>query len=119
MDTVGRHTLSKQERLSGKVSVDALVRGGKWKGTGHIKACVLTGTGSGLNRIIVSIPKKNFKRAVKRNLLKRRIRESYRLQKDILTGTGTDILFVYNSTEVIGFKTAFSEIGDLLRSMAR
>ena len=29
----------------------------------------------------LSVPKKNFKRAVDRNLLRRRIRESYRLQK--------------------------------------
>lgn len=119
MDTVGHHTLSKEERLSGKVSIDDLVKGGKWKGTEHIKACVLSRTGSGLNRIIVSVPKKNFKRAVKRNLLKRRIRESYRLQKDVLTGTGTDILFVYNSSEVIDFKTMFSEVGDLLRETAQ
>ena len=35
------------------------------------------------NAVMVSVPKRNFKRAVKRNLLKRRIRESYRLNKEI------------------------------------
>jgi len=32
----------------------------------------------------ISVSKKNFKRAVKRNLIKRRIRETYRKQKYIL-----------------------------------
>jgi len=35
-------------------------------------------------QLAFSVPKKNFKRAVKRNLLKRRMRESYRLRKNKL-----------------------------------
>lgn len=34
--------------------------------------------------ILVSVPKRLFKRAVKRNRVKRQIREAYRLNKDIL-----------------------------------
>ncbi len=34
--------------------------------------------------VMVSVPKKRFKRAVKRNLLKRRMREAYRLNKPAL-----------------------------------
>ena len=55
------------------------------------------------NAIIVSVPKRNFKRAVKRNLLKRRIRESYRLNKGILTapqGCNINILFVYVAKDI-------------------
>ena len=55
------------------------------------------------NAIIVSVPKRNFKRAVKRNLLKRRIRESYRLNKGILAapeGCSFNILFVYVAKDI-------------------
>ncbi|MBE6245900.1 MAG: ribonuclease P protein component [Bacteroidales bacterium] len=58
------------------------------------------------NAIIVSVPKRYFKRAVKRNLLKRRIRESYRLNKEALSspqGCRTNALFVYISKEVKEF----------------
>lgn len=55
------------------------------------------------NAIIVSVPKRNFKRAVKRNLLKRRIRECYRLNKGILAtthGYSFNVLFVYISRDI-------------------
>jgi len=62
-------------------------------------------------RILVSVPKRFFKRAVKRNLLKRRIREAYRQQKI----DGVDVLFQYNSQEIADSATIFKEIGAILK----
>ena len=36
------------------------------------------------HQVLISIPKKRFKRAVDRNKLKRRIKEAYRLHKQVL-----------------------------------
>ena len=37
-------------------------------------------------QVMFSVPKKQFRKAVHRNLLKRRMREAFRLNKSILTG---------------------------------
>lgn len=61
-------------------------------------------------RILVSVPKRCFKRAVKRNLLKRRIREAYRIQKL----PGVDVMFQYNSAELADFAAVRADITAIL-----
>ena len=53
----------------------------------------------------VSVPKKNFKHAVKRNLLKRRIREQV-ISSNLYSSTPCGICFfiIFNSTEVLSSK---------------
>ena len=110
------HTLTKEERLCGKTTVSALISSGKWGAAPHLRYCWSVGHETGLNRIMVSVPKKFFKRAVKRNLLKRRMREAYRRQKELL-GPGVDILFIYTSPEVLPYETVFSDMATLLQAV--
>ena len=67
-------TLPKSERLNGRSAVSALMSKGRWGHSGDLKFCYLKNEpAGGANRIMVSVPKRFFKRAVKRNLLKRDI----------------------------------------------
>ena len=72
--------------------------------------------------IVVSVPKRCFKRAVKRNLLKRRIREAYRLNKQLLPVSmpdgGTDILFIYSTKEVLDFSAVQEAVTSSLTAIA-
>ena len=111
------NTLPKSERLKGKAKVSALMSRGRWGFTQSMKYCYLLNAEAGEepNRIMVSVPKRFFKRAVKRNLLKRRMREAYRTRKDILPPSGTDILFLYNSHEISGYEAVCSQVESILK----
>ena len=69
------------------------------------------------HQVLVSVPKRNFKRAVDRNLLKRRIREAYRLNKQVIQDTSSlSIAFVYISKQIL----TFHEIQDqLIKALGR
>ena len=108
-----RHTFSKAERVCGKASVGRLMNDGRWGSSLHLKYCFVS-TDAEINRLLVSVPKRHFKRAVKRNLLKRRLRESYRLQKERLTAKGVDFMLFYNSPELLPFDVLYAEVGEIL-----
>ncbi len=101
-------SLTKDERLSSFKEIQSLMKKGETFFHYPFKVVYenISNNGGELardNAIMVSVPKRNFKRAVKRNLLKRRIRESYRLNKEILVapqGCRTNILFVYVSKDI-------------------
>lgn len=103
--------------MSGKTAISALTGKGKWDHTPHLRCCCRKETGTGFNRIMVAVPKRLYKRAVKRNLLKRRLREAYRLQKELLPTPGHDILFVYNSNEIADFSVISGEVASLLQKL--
>ena len=113
-------TLPKSERLCGKKPVAALMEHGKGGVSGCLRYRFLRREGPEADapaRILVSVPKRNFKRAVKRNLLKRRIRESYRLQKELLPA-GIDIMFVYLPREVLPSADIYAAMTAVLTAVA-
>jgi ribonuclease P protein component len=76
------YTFKKEERLCNKRLIDGLFHSGSsflcypfkvsWK---------LTDAGSSPAQVVFGVPKKRYKHAVDRNLIKRRTREAYRLHK--------------------------------------
>lgn len=60
-------------------------------------------------QVLISVPKKKFKRAVDRNLVKRRIREIYRLQKSEHL---YPFLAEHSVTMILGINYIGHEIGD-------
>ena len=108
-------TLPKAERLCGRLAVEALFSRGRAFQAGCLRIRVLERDDSAPVRILVSVPKRHFKRAVLRNLLKRRIRESYRRQK-ALAGAGRDLLFVYTSREVLPYETIYADMAAALNA---
>ena len=97
------NTLCKEERLRGEKTFSYLFE------KGHTITCPpykvfwikVDKTDNYPVRFAVSVPKRRFKRAVKRNLLKRRTREVFRKNKHILSESITDnkqihMIAIYN-----------------------
>ena len=113
------HTLPKAERLCGVKNIAALLKRGRYGNVSCLRYCYAVGNGTGCNRILISVPKKQFKRAVQRNLIKRRIRESYRLQKEKLPvgKEGTDVMFIYTAPAILPFAPIFAAVGTILENL--
>lgn len=113
-----RNTLPKKERLCGKTAISELLAKGKHGNVPGMRYLCLRRKEAEITRIMVSVPKKSFKRAVKRNLLKRRIRESWRRQKHMLSVEGNlDILFMYAVKEVLTYEEIYAAIGQIIENL--
>lgn len=134
-----RQTLSKLERLKSYKRIRILfAQGQKFKvfplvvyfllrveGVEEVEeGGVMLGKTEGVLQMGVSVGKRHFKRAVDRNLLKRRIRESYRKQKhelkETLTASGIsmDIFFVYSNARISDYAEIETAMASALAFLA-
>ncbi len=73
-----------------------------------------------LPAIVITVPKRMFKRAVDRNLIRRRVREAYRLNKSLLTSRQSvpaNIAFLYTAKQIISFEEIEKGMKLALRKM--
>ena len=123
MAQTAKYGLSKAERLHGG-AVDALFvrnKGGYLAPYRYIyKVREMTEDDQAQVSVLFVVPKRNVKRAVGRNLLKRRTREAYRTQKLALVekanqkGLHVDIGLIYNTKEIHEFNIIRDAVGGIL-----
>jgi len=81
-----KQTFNKKERLSGKIIISKLFSEGSGFFVYPFKVVWMSSNyeSNPSARLLISVPKSNLKKAVDRNLVKRRIREAYRKNKEPL-----------------------------------
>ena len=119
MNTEERYTFEKCERVIGDKRVDAIFASGKSFISYPLRVVYLQREQSTRAKcsILVTVPKKRIKKAVHRNRIKRLIRESYRLNKEMiydinLGEQSLDIAFVY-------VKDTLSDYEEVQKSMQK
>ena len=117
MDNVGSHTFLKEERLCSRKVLEELFGGGHQSVSAYpIRAVFMQSEQPGV-RVLMSVSKRYFKRAVNRNRIKRQLREAYRLQKEVLLTQvqgGLDIAFLWTSAEMLPTEKVFQKMRNLL-----
>jgi len=114
-----RFTLSKEERLCSKKALEELFEGSNKSIQAYPIRAVFQQTEETGIRIMVSVSKRFFKRAVKRNRVKRQLREAYRLNKHILkpASGGVNIAFLWNSNDLLPTAKIMEKMQNLLNKI--
>lgn len=72
--------------------------------------------------VLFSVPKRYHKRANRRNLLRRRTKEAYRLQKELLTGRvegiNLDLALVYSTADLLSSAKIAHAVRKILGTVA-
>ena len=77
-------SFSKEERINSKKTIEELFKKGSSSHSYPYLLKYLPANSSDCHQVLISVSKKHFKKAVDRNLLKRRMREAYRKNKSLL-----------------------------------
>jgi len=120
------YRFTKTERLTSKITIQEIFD----KGTViylHPFKVFYKISDATCNRVLITVPKRLHKRAVDRNLIKRRIREAYRLNKTILSSDIStisvfpvvDFNIVYTSGELLEFKQITKKLSDVLAKIKK
>lgn len=98
-------TLGAAKRLKSQKKIDRLFLSGKRTNSYPLKSVFYLDSDETPGfQIAVSVPKKLVKKAVDRNLLKRRMREAFRLhQTNLKPQNKLEVMFIYSTNEIHDF----------------
>jgi ribonuclease P protein component len=116
---MGNFSLRKVERLSRDTEIQELFQRGSSFHFYPLRVIWLPSTAPRPHQVLFSVSKRNFKRAVDRNKLKRRMREAYRLNKNLLpTAPAQRVAFVYIGKDLAPFETIQKSLVRALEKIA-
>jgi ribonuclease P protein component len=118
---MGKFSFGKEERLSSEKDIQELFQKGSSFYLYPFKVLFIAPSSPKKRpAVLISVSKRNFKHAVSRNQLKRRIREAYRLNKSILpAASALHIGFIYTPKEILSAKEISEKMVHVLKKISR
>jgi len=110
----------KKEKLNSKIKIDNLFRSKNTFTYNKIKVhWIINSSEENQSETLISVPKKIIPLSTKRNKIKRLIRESYRLNKNILQldNQGINISFMFLSSEIPEYNSLEEKIKVILHRL--
>ncbi|MCL4153088.1 UNVERIFIED_CONTAM: hypothetical protein GTU68_035681, partial [Idotea baltica] len=112
----------KTERLHSKKIIQELFEKGSFFYSYPFKVIFLPSDEASAHQILISVSKRKFKNAVDRNLIKRRIREAYRLNKHILYSEqevqpSLSIAYIYTGKEIPTYQFIETKLSKSLKRL--
>jgi ribonuclease P protein component len=99
-----KYTFPKNERLKSDIRLKEVYSTGTQLFFYPFKVYYLSNEEK-VSRICISAPKRAFKSAIDRNTIKRRSKEAYRLNKDLVSNLNLDIYLIYIGKKVEDYHT--------------
>ena len=94
----------KSDRLNKKKIIQELFDKGSTFYLYPFKVFYAPNEGASSSQVLITVSKKNFGRAVDRNLIKRRVREAFRLnQGHLADNKNYQIAYIYTAKEILDF----------------
>lgn len=116
---MGSFRFPKAERLSSRKTIETLFESGSAFSAFPLKVIYTIAT-SGKSQVLISVPARTFRKATDRNMLKRRIREGYRLNKFMLSPTQAfSLAYIYIAREILPSTTIHEAVQSSLRRLNR
>ena len=102
---MGPFSFRKEERLHKRKEIQELFEKGSSFHLHPFKVLVMRQPpGASMHKVLISVPGRIFRKAVDRNLIKRRIREAYRTQKHKLPKEDKLVLgLVYTASDILPY----------------
>jgi ribonuclease P protein component len=103
IEVMSKFTFRKEERLNKEIWIQELFTRGSSFHLYPFKVLFLPHPDEKypVTQILISVPKRNFKKAVDRNTIKRRIREAYRLNKHTISASRKWLIaYIYTAKDI-------------------
>lgn len=121
------YSFNKKEKLKSEKEISRLFKNGKFLFTADLKGVYVRNDDlceRGV-KVSVSVSKSRFKHAVDRNMIKRQVREAYRLSKTILYKNlendffSIHLMIIYNKNKKIDFYSIKNQVEKILQTILK